>query len=188
MSLSLISCGALRTSNGYMSNTKDITVKRPENGRALIVFERENVRAGEWFTATIWEITQRQKDPKLVGCLHSTMKFMTEVDPGEHYFMAILEGKAELLKANIVGNKIYYVLMKMGVESWSSVSYFSPIKKGQDNPIKLSNFSILNSNAFKWEQENLQSAREHMQKVYDKWDKMSEKEKAKRSLNSEDGR
>ena len=179
-------CSALQTSNKYMSINKNLDSQQPGVGRAVIIFERENVRIGEFFSFGIWDVSERQNDPMLVGFLHPTMKVMYEVEPGEHYFMVEFMGRVEMLRAKMKGDSKYYVLMKAdsGWKGGSCLLY--PIKKGQNNPIEYSNFGVLTSS--QWERDYIQDARNYMKEAYAKWDNKSEEDKAKLSLSPEDGR
>lgn len=185
--LHVSSCTSFKTSNGHMS-IRDEQIALPEKGQALFVFERDNARVAEWYALNLWEITNR--DPKLVGLLHGTMKAAWSVDPGEHDFMIALGGQTQILRTNVVAGRTYFVALDHN--QWSrrgpAAYKFVPVRSGEENPMTADRIGIFNDGAKEWELEALTSAKTHMQEAYTQWDSYSEEDQAYFSMRPEDGR
>jgi hypothetical protein len=182
-------CSAFQKSNKYMAVKEPTRIHTPDSGRALIIFERVNSRVGEFNSVTLWDITDRNADPINFAILHPTMKSGYIVDPGEHFFMTVIFGRHEILKANVSADKTYFVLLQPEVYFWKRASMkLIPIRKGSENPVTANNISEMLPAGANWAKGNIASATRHMNESYTMWDQMSDSDKSKYTLNANDGR
>lgn len=188
LSVTLVgACTSFKTSNDYMSVPED-SIARPDPGRALLVFERDNARVGEWSSLGVWEITGR--DPQLIGLLHGTMKAAWSVDPGDHDFMLNIGGEAQMLKAHVDAGKTYFVQLNHNMwDSEGPSSYrFCPVRAGTENPMSNTNIGRFNTSAKAEAEGRLESAAKHIEKVYRVWDEYSDELKQRFTMHADDGR
>jgi len=181
------SCTSFKTSNDSMS-IRDESPVVPEPDRALFIFQRDNARVAEWWSVGIWEITDR--DPKLLGLLHGTMKVAVSVDPGDHDFMLNIGGAAQILRTNVIAGKTYFVELNnnnWGPEGPSSYR-FCPVRAGSENPMTNTRIGTFNTSAAENSEGRLESANRHIVAVYKLWDEYSDELKQRFTMGPEDGR
>lgn len=86
----------------------------PEEGKAVIVFMRPS-GLGFAIQSSVFEINDNH--PSLVGIVAAKTKVAYRLDPGKRLFMAIGEN-ADFMTADILPNKIYYVLVTPRMGLW----------------------------------------------------------------------
>ena len=188
LTLSLTACGHVVTSNSLMEMKSEAVVK-PEPGKALFIFHANSPASPVWLTSTIWDITDRRADPKLVSNLSSGMRSAYHVPPGEYDFMVLYLGYHEVMKAHVEADKTYFVLVDTVSRAFKhAYKQFIPLGIGEKNEITATDVSVFKADIDEWYKDNLPSAIEHREKAYRSWEGWSAEERAKRTMDEEDGR
>jgi len=178
-------CGAMVQSNDYMTVAKPEVAQTPTEGKALLIFERENNHVGSFHNMSIWDITDRTS-VEFIGLLAPTMKASYSVKPGTYSFMAIHGGGRTIMHAGISANKTYYIMPSFGLSGLR----FIPIKAGQDNPMTNKKIGVPNQTAITYSQKDAtkNSVQIHISKGLVQWSALSNDEKYKRTIEPGDGR
>lgn len=185
--LSLFACSSMTIqSNKYMSVQEPKKLYVPSEGKALVIFERENNVGYEYYNVSIWDVTNA-KSPKYVALLANAMKSAYEVESGENYFMAVLSGKQAVIKANVSAGKTYYVMP--AARSFTGL-HLIPIKKGDSNDITPDGISISNQKALDWanKADTINSVHSHRAKGMAAWNALASEKKMEKTLELQDGR
>ena len=129
-------CGMKRP---YMTNQP--AALKPSEGKALVNFMRPSgyARAASF---SIWD------GDKLIGMSFGKESFQYECDPGKHLFITWSEYKSPL-EADLLPNRVYYVLLRIRMGMWRGRLHFIPINKEHElwNET-LSSYSLLPNYAF----------------------------------------
>jgi len=185
--LSLFACSSLYIqSNKYMSVQEPDKRYIPSSGKVLTIFERENNAGYEYYNISLWDVTDA-KTPRYIGLVANTMKAAYEVDPGEHFFMAVLSGKSAIIKANVRAGKTYYIMP--AARSFTGL-HLIPVKKGDSTKITPVGISISNQKALDWANRpsTINSVHSHRAKGMAAWNALPSDKKTKKTLEPEDGR
>ena len=182
---SLTGCGAMVQSNGYMAVKDPEKTYIPEDGKALVIFERTNNHTGSFHSMSIWDITDRDM-VVYIGLISPTMKAAYSVNPGKYNFMAVFGGGETVMQAEVAADKTYYVMPSYGFGGLQ----FIPIKSGESNPVTNKNIGVSNDKALAWskKESTLNSVQTHISKGIAAWDALSSMAKEKKTLTLDDGR
>ncbi len=192
-SMILISCLAQVP---YKSISEQSTESVPA-GKSQIVFVRFSSKmSGSKVPAVLFELSDEKEI--LISPIPNESKVTYNVEPGKHLFMVHSTEAADFLEADILPNRIYYVMVRPfpGAIFWRFS--FAPFRKSGD-----SEFIIGSDNFMKWVAQsiNVEKSEEtldwHNKKHVDvsnkrkkylpKWKSKSLKQRNSQTLSSDDG-
>ncbi|MEW5248585.1 hypothetical protein [Microbulbifer discodermiae] len=178
-----------------MTVSTNQVVTAPTTDKAQIVFMRSSF-LGSAINASLFEV--KGDDNDFIGILANGTKVIHEVEPGEHLFMVVSEA-ADFMNANLEAGKTYYAMVTPRMGAWKARFSFQPIRNGQENQFNLQskefenwlNETKLMENSEQsrlWAQGNANSVNKKRTAYLSKWLTKDEAEKARQTLQPEDGR
>ena len=167
LSLVFLACGP-RTPPTRVVQTK--TIRPPAPGKAQLVFVRPHRVGDRSPNVTLWDGTR----PLVSLALSQT--FQVDLDPGRHQLVALTHG-ADVIDANLVAGKTYYVYLWLTTYMHHTVVHLNPLHpnhkhwKDKDRWIKQSRFvEVIPKNIPLWSKRHRPRAAEALKKYDPKGD------------------
>ena len=196
LSLGLAACGG-RPHSGMdvaePAGSPAALVPPPAAGEATMVIIRAPRFGGAvQVSASVFDVTDPAREPKLIGILYRANKVTYPVKPGRHTFMVVSEA-ADFLQADVVAGKTYYALVEPRMGAMRPRFSFRPVRAdlGSDalaDWVRGSALVVNTPDSLAWAEANASSIASKRAMYWGEWSTKSAAGRAAQTLNAEDGR
>ncbi|MDR3631638.1 MAG: hypothetical protein P4L42_15060 [Desulfocapsaceae bacterium] len=178
--ISILSLTGCAGSNKYMKEVSGEAIKTTPNKEEVSVIFMRPSGFGFAISSSVFDLTG--DTDTFVGIVSAKKKIVYKTKPGEHMFMVIGES-ADFMKADLRGEKIYYVLVTPRMGVWKARFSLQPVSRSElssadfNDWVNSCTYTENTDDSYTWAKDNAPSIQSKKSEYLPEWYKKSESDR-----------
>lgn len=182
------------SASSNVTHVQTNTIIQSQPNESTVVFMR-SAKMSILVKSSVYEIIDGET--KFIGILKNKKKITYKTTPGQHTFMVIAES-ADFMLADLLPGKTYYSEIEPRMVAWIARFSMYPIRNDGESKMSVGSKKfnkmeykteevVLSQKSIDWYNDHKKKFEKKRKKYWRKWLEKSDKKKAKKTMNPEDG-